>query len=363
MTPRFTPTLAICAIGAAVAGGLLALPPADDAAPAPPAVAAAPAGGGSVPAPAAIQIADFSFAGSRTATAGAVVQVTNADAAAHTLTATSGAFDTGVVEQGRHRLVHRPGRTGHVRVHLRDPPIDDRLAGRRLNPSRNHFHETALAPARPRWARRRRRRLRPRRRRCPGRRRPSPRPQRRPPPRRPRPPPPRPAAPAAVAAKVGERDARPDARRHRRAHAVRLHQRRRRHLHLLQHVRRGVAAGDRRRGVDGRAGPRHRHLLDDAARRRHPAARRRQVPAVRLRRRRRTRRPHRPGLRRRVVRRRSRRHAADRRGRCRAEVRRRPTRPHPPRPHPPRRPRTAAAGAGADRADRASATCSSTRTG
>ncbi len=47
-----------------------------------------------------IQIADFSFVGARTAEAGAVVQVTNADAAAHTLTATSGAFDTGVVDQG-----------------------------------------------------------------------------------------------------------------------------------------------------------------------------------------------------------------------------------------------------------------------
>ena len=100
MTPRITPTLVICVIGAAVTGGLLALPPADDTAPAPPVVAAAPAGDGSAPAPVAIQIADFSFVGSRTAAAGAVVQVTNADAAAHTLTATSGAFDTGVVDEG-----------------------------------------------------------------------------------------------------------------------------------------------------------------------------------------------------------------------------------------------------------------------
>ena len=48
----------------------------------------------------AIQIADFSFGESRTVAAGAVVQVTNADAAAHTLTATSGAFDTGSVDEG-----------------------------------------------------------------------------------------------------------------------------------------------------------------------------------------------------------------------------------------------------------------------
>ena len=97
MALRFTPTLVICAIGAAVTGGLLALPPADDAAPA---RRRRRAGGRRAGAGAAIQIADFSFGGPRTVAAGAVVQVTNADAAAHTLTATSGAFDTGVVDQG-----------------------------------------------------------------------------------------------------------------------------------------------------------------------------------------------------------------------------------------------------------------------
>ena len=91
MIPRVTPTVVICGIGAAIAGGLLALPPADDGAPAPPPPRDAAA---------TIQIADFAFSGARTAVGGSVVQVTNADAAAHTLTATSGAFDTGVVDQG-----------------------------------------------------------------------------------------------------------------------------------------------------------------------------------------------------------------------------------------------------------------------
>ena len=99
MALRFTPTLAICAIGAAITGALLALPPADSGAPAP--APAAPAPGASTGAsPVAIEIHDFSFGEPRTVAAGAAVQVTNADAAAHTLTAQGGAFDTGSVDTG-----------------------------------------------------------------------------------------------------------------------------------------------------------------------------------------------------------------------------------------------------------------------
>ncbi|MET0144042.1 MAG: cupredoxin domain-containing protein [Ilumatobacteraceae bacterium] len=95
MALRFTPTLAICAIGAAITGGLLALPPADDDEPV---VPAAPAG---APTPAAsILIVDFSFGDPRTVAAGAVVQVSNSDAASHTLTAKDGAFDSGIVDDG-----------------------------------------------------------------------------------------------------------------------------------------------------------------------------------------------------------------------------------------------------------------------
>jgi plastocyanin len=91
MALRFTPTGAICAIGAVVTGALLALPAASST-PAP--AAGAPA------AAAAIEISGFSFGQSRTVVTGAAVQVTNADAAAHTLTAQGGAFDTGIVDEG-----------------------------------------------------------------------------------------------------------------------------------------------------------------------------------------------------------------------------------------------------------------------
>jgi plastocyanin len=96
MALRLTPTVVICAIGAAVTGALLALPPADSAGPAVPTPAdpALAAGGAS------IAITDFSFGESRTVGPSAAVQVTNADAAAHTLTAKGGAFDTGRVDQG-----------------------------------------------------------------------------------------------------------------------------------------------------------------------------------------------------------------------------------------------------------------------
>lgn len=97
MALRFTPTLAVCALGAIVTGALLALPPADDDSSVPAPAAPAPAG---APAPVAITIADFSFGAPRTVAAGAVVQVTNADAAAHTLTAEDGTFDTGSVDEG-----------------------------------------------------------------------------------------------------------------------------------------------------------------------------------------------------------------------------------------------------------------------
>ena len=98
MALRFTPTLAVCIVGAGVTGALLALPPAEKAAQAPLPAPAATAGG--APAPVAIRIVDFSFGQPRTVKAGSVVQVSNADAEAHTLTAMNGAFDTGSVDGG-----------------------------------------------------------------------------------------------------------------------------------------------------------------------------------------------------------------------------------------------------------------------
>jgi plastocyanin len=98
MALRFTPTVVICAIGAAVAGGLLALPPADKATGTPlPAPTTQPGG---APAPVLITIQNFDFGQPRTVSAGADVQVSNADAEAHTMTARNGAFDTGSVDEG-----------------------------------------------------------------------------------------------------------------------------------------------------------------------------------------------------------------------------------------------------------------------
>jgi plastocyanin len=97
MALRTTPTLVICAIGAGITGALLALPPADKDATPLPAPASVPGG---APAPVAITIADFSFGQPRTVAVGAVVQVSNADAEAHTLTAEDGTFDTGSVDEG-----------------------------------------------------------------------------------------------------------------------------------------------------------------------------------------------------------------------------------------------------------------------
>ena len=109
MTLRFTPTLAVCAIGAAITGGLLWLPPADEDDPAP--TPAAPAAGGPAAA-ASIAIADFSFGDPRTVAAGAVVQVSNSDAASHTLTAKDGAFDSGIVDDGVIVSFTAPGSPG-----------------------------------------------------------------------------------------------------------------------------------------------------------------------------------------------------------------------------------------------------------
>ena len=98
MALRFTPTVAVCAIGAVVAGGLLALPAADKATqPALPPPASQPGG---VQTAVAITIENFDFGQPRTVSGGADVQVSNADAEAHTMTARNGAFDTGSVDEG-----------------------------------------------------------------------------------------------------------------------------------------------------------------------------------------------------------------------------------------------------------------------
>ena len=92
MIARITPTLVICAVGAAVTGALLGLPPAtSDESTAP--AESVPAGAPSV------QIAEFAFGAARAA-AGATVSVVNADAVAHTLSAPNGTFGTAVLDAG-----------------------------------------------------------------------------------------------------------------------------------------------------------------------------------------------------------------------------------------------------------------------
>jgi plastocyanin len=108
MIARFTPTLVICALGAAVTGALFALPAATPAL-STPAPAPLPPGAPTV------QIADFRFALTR-APAGATVAVQNADAVPHTLTARTGAFGTGVLDGGAAGSFTAPGAPGTYEI-------------------------------------------------------------------------------------------------------------------------------------------------------------------------------------------------------------------------------------------------------
>ena len=137
-----TPTLAIC-LTAAVAAGIglarpadrtievVASPAAGEPAPAaeapatddpygaqtgepapeptPVAEAEVPAG---APAAVAVSIADFDFAGATEVAAGGAIEVTNLDGVPHTLTADSGAFDTGDLGNGESAVLVAPTAPG-----------------------------------------------------------------------------------------------------------------------------------------------------------------------------------------------------------------------------------------------------------
>ncbi len=130
MALRATPTIAIC-LTAGVAAGVALARPGDQPAPAAatPAPAAEPAAadqgaggayGGDQPAPAAeppiaaaaISIEGFAFSGSTTAAPGSTLEVTNLDGAAHTLTATDGAFNTGSLDGGAATAIALPTTPG-----------------------------------------------------------------------------------------------------------------------------------------------------------------------------------------------------------------------------------------------------------
>ncbi len=114
MTSRVSITLAICALAGLATLILLARPGPDSAAPAaaPAAVAeedsstAQPAGSSS------ITIDNFAFESGVSVAAGSTISVTNADGAPHTLTATDGAFDTGILSTGESAQLVLPSAPG-----------------------------------------------------------------------------------------------------------------------------------------------------------------------------------------------------------------------------------------------------------
>ncbi len=105
MALRATPTIAVC-LAAGAAAGLALARPADSV---PAASANPPAAGAGLDAEAqpnvstsstgAITIEGFDFSGTAAAAPGSEIVVTNRDGAAHTLTASDGAFDTGSLGQ------------------------------------------------------------------------------------------------------------------------------------------------------------------------------------------------------------------------------------------------------------------------
>ena len=112
---RVSAPLAVCLVGAAIAGLSLLRSPQPTAAPPAPAatpttVAADPADdpGGDVPAEdtpaepvaARLDIAGFAFSGAETVAPGQAITIANADGTPHTVTSVDGAFDTGLIDGG-----------------------------------------------------------------------------------------------------------------------------------------------------------------------------------------------------------------------------------------------------------------------
>ncbi len=134
MALRATPTIAICLTAGVAAGVALARPgdqPAPAAATPAPAAEPAPADGGGAygsdqPAPAsdpvaapaapaapvAISIEGFAFSGATAAAPGSTLEVTNLDGAAHTLTSTDDAFNTGSLDGGAATAIVLPTAPG-----------------------------------------------------------------------------------------------------------------------------------------------------------------------------------------------------------------------------------------------------------
>jgi len=99
---RITPTLLICIIGAVVVVVGLFLPARDVADPTPSQSASATE----------VSIADFAFSATSALSPGQEILVTNNDSVAHTLTATDGAFDTGLLQPGEQAVITVPSAPG-----------------------------------------------------------------------------------------------------------------------------------------------------------------------------------------------------------------------------------------------------------
>ena len=108
MRTRPSPTLAICIIAAAITIGLLFRPadgppsPVSEYSPNAPTVAAGPS----------IEIAGFAFSDLASVSPGTEIRVRNADSAPHTVTATDGSFDTGVLDTGTEAVFTAPATPG-----------------------------------------------------------------------------------------------------------------------------------------------------------------------------------------------------------------------------------------------------------
>jgi plastocyanin len=94
---RITASLVVCMTAASFTAGALLF--ADDSQPTTAATPVAPAVAPAAGTPATLTIADFGFS-AVTVAAGTTVNVTNADAAPHTVTAVNGEFATGLIDAG-----------------------------------------------------------------------------------------------------------------------------------------------------------------------------------------------------------------------------------------------------------------------
>lgn len=113
LTSRVSAPLAVCLLGAAIAGLMLFRSPQATVTPAPSTSATS---GDEPTSPtgdvATIEIAGFAFDGASVVSAGQTISVPNADSAPHTLTSVDGLFDTGLIDGGGEGSLVAPAAPG-----------------------------------------------------------------------------------------------------------------------------------------------------------------------------------------------------------------------------------------------------------